>query len=277
LGNKKRLTQCEGEDAYNAYFLLFRDKDSAERYYNAFISYGRKNPPPYLIEVMVAYAPKTIFAEKYAFTYPNPRSDTRPKYQEWAREAILTCNDTLRPHSNTDSKYYALKTNVEVVYKWDILPPPRFDMDSAEAKELLSDPENGGYPEIKVFGQDGVVIPEKPEPKGPWIGVSFEISKFEEALYGRAATKLLIKIIGEKELAGTVIHGGDILPDCVYWRLGIHTNSDDQARNIEKSISESTEPQLAPQSSRLRRGSEVPINTMPFQGFVSKEGVYVGK
>ncbi len=152
LGNKKRLTSTVEEDPYDAYFLLFNDKESLERYYNEIILFARKIQPPFVIEVMATFAPKIIFPEKYAFTFPNPQVDNREIYQEWIREATLYCNERLVPPSHTDSKYRALHTQVEEVYKWHILLPKHFDINSAMAKELLSDPENGGFPELKVQG-----------------------------------------------------------------------------------------------------------------------------
>lgn len=49
LGNKKRLTHTTEEDDYDVRLLLFRDKASAETYYDQFISYAKNNPPPFVI------------------------------------------------------------------------------------------------------------------------------------------------------------------------------------------------------------------------------------
>lgn len=276
LGNKKRLAQCQGDDNYDAYFLMFRDQESAEKYFHTFTAYARKNPPPATVEVMAAFAAKTIYAEKYVFVYPNPRADERPPYQEWAREAILTCNETLRPHNSTDSKYIALSGIVTSVYQWDILLPAQFDPQSADGAEILSDPENGGFPALKIAGTDGVETPVKPNPNGPWLGVLFDLSQFDEALYGRAAMKLLIQLVGPRELAGTVIHGGDLPPDCRYYCLAIHTGSPEQAEKLETLLAAAVHEKLAAPETRFLRGADTPFSILPFQGFVDQKGIYAG-
>jgi hypothetical protein len=66
LGNKKRFVFDEVKGCLD-YRAQFRDKASAERYYEAFVRFAEQNPPPVLIEVMVAYTPNTIYSEKYSF------------------------------------------------------------------------------------------------------------------------------------------------------------------------------------------------------------------
>jgi hypothetical protein len=280
LGNRKRLAQIDEEksDGYDVRLLLFRDKDSAERYYRAFLDLARKNPPPFLIEIILLFIPKTIFAEKYAVVIPNEQTDIHPAYQEWALATIRSCNSTLRLHNSTDHKYKELHNYVDVVYQWEILLPKGFSVASREAQELLRDDPDGGFPALKVLGQDGVKPPpEPPTPGGPWVGVLFEISSFEEALYGRAATALLIKIAGGEALGNSILHGGDILPDCQYWCTAVHTSSAEQARLIEQAVLVSKDCHLAPLENRLHRDSEVPIGTLVYQGFISLDGTYIGK
>lgn len=148
LGNRKRLTHTDDESAHDAYLLLFRDQDTMDRYYRCFLDFAGKIPPPVVMEVMTTHAPKTIFDEKYAFIYPHPLTDRREAYGEWLREAILTCNDHVRSHNHTSSRYNAIKTNVEKVYHWEILLPAAFDTALPENAEYLTDPPDGGYPEI---------------------------------------------------------------------------------------------------------------------------------
>ncbi len=277
LGNKKRLTQAGGENSYDVRLILFRDRTSAEEYYDLLIGHARRTPPPFVIEMLLVFMPVSIFAEKYAAAIPNENSETRPGYEAWARDAMRTCNDTLRMHSSTDHKYKDLHRYVEVVYKWDILVPKGFSATSSAAKELLCDDPNEAFPPLKVLGQEGVAAPpEKPSPQGPWIGVLFEISRFDEALYGRAATKRLFEIVGGQQLAGCVIHGGDVPPECRHWCLAVHTPSAQQARLIEQAVLASSEEHLAPGDSRLLAGAEVP-GELTYQGFVSGAGTYVGK
>ncbi len=92
---KKRLLWTEGKECL-MYAAIFRDNRNAERYSELFASDAQKNPPPYMVETMVAYAPKTIYNEKFAFICPYPGEDSKAGYEEWAHEAMLTCNDTLR-------------------------------------------------------------------------------------------------------------------------------------------------------------------------------------
>ena len=158
LGNKKRLTHTTDEVnfGYDVRLLLFRDKESAEKYYDLFDSYAANNPPPYLIEVMLFFIPRNIFAEKYAVVIPNENSDIRTGYKEWAKNAIWACNDTLKVHRPTDHKYGEIYRYIDVIYKWDILVPKNFSETSSAAKELLRDDPNNGFPSPKLFGQEEV-------------------------------------------------------------------------------------------------------------------------
>ena len=272
LGNKKRLVFDE-ENGCLDYRAQFRDKASAERYYEAFVRFAEHNPPPVLIEVMVAYTPNTIYSEKYSFILPYFDSG-REDYQKWAREVMFHCNDIQRQHSCCSGNDYSYVSG-SISSKWTILPPRGFDPDSPEAQELLTDPPGMGFDTVIIEGQ-GNVIPNKPEPQGPSIGVLFDISKFDEAWYGRAATKQLLDIVGVQKLSGCVIHGGDLLPDGKYWCSAIHAASQEQADLIETSVINSNNAKLAQDRGQIIRGEQVPFSTLPYQGFVSKEGVYVG-
>jgi hypothetical protein len=278
LGNRKRLASVEGQ-ACNDYRAQFRDRASAELYFETFVGYAGRNPPPFVIEVMAAFTPNTIYSEKYCFILPYFNVGVREDYQQWARNAILACNDVQKQHSYCSGNSYeyvprSIGAN-GAVFKWTILLPAGFDPDSAEGKELLSDPPELGYNVVNVEGQSQAV-PDKPNPGGPWIGVLFDISQFSEALYGRAATKQLFAIVGEMALAGCVLHGGDLLPECRYWCNAIHAATPKQAEEIEAAIANSRNGKLAQDRSPILRGSQVPISSLPFQGFVSGNGVYVG-
>ncbi len=278
LGNKKRLGFVEGKDC-NDYRAQFRDRVSAERYYEAFVKYAEHNPPPMIIEVMIAYTPNTIYSEKYSFILPYFNVGVREDYQNWGREAILNCNDMQRQHSYCAGNSYGyVPQSISAqgaVIRWTILPPTGFDHESQEAQELLSDPQEMGFTAVKMEGQ-GDTVPDKPDPAGPWIGVLFDISRFSEVLYGKAATKQLFSIVGEKQLAGCVIHGGDLLPDARYWCNAIHTATLEQSYMIADLVAKSGNDKLAQDRSPVIHGQQVPVNTLPFQGFVSKDGAYVG-
>jgi len=279
LGNKKRLGLVEGNDDCNDYRAQFRDKASAERYFDAFVDYAEHNPPPILIEVMAAYTPNTIYAEKYSFILPYFNVGVREDYQNWGREAILNCNDVLRQHSycaGNSYEYVPKSISSEgSVSKWTIILPKGFDAQSSDAEELLSDPPEMGIAAVKIEGQ-GRTAPEKPNPSGPWIGVLFEIANFEKALYGSAANALLFEIVGPQYLAGSVIHGGDIIPECRYWCSAVHTASFQQLEHIEQAMSASGNKHLAPIEARFLKGSEVPVHTLPYQGFTHSDGTYIG-
>lgn len=276
LGNKKRLTHTD-ED-YDVRLLLFRDRQRAEQYYDLFIGYAGRNPPPYLIEAMLIFIPKSIFAKKYGVAIPNEEADTRPNYKEWVLSAIRSGNETLRLQKHTDHMYKRLDVCVDLVYKWDILVPADFSETTEGARELLRDDENNAFPPLKVLGQEGVAVPpEKPEPQGAWLGVLFVLDTFDEALYGRAATRILFSTVGKQGFANCVIHGGDILPECKYWCSAIHTASVEQERQIEAAVGASSDRHFAPREERFLRGPEVPVRTLVFQGFMSKDGVYVGE
>jgi len=275
FGNKKRLLFQEGQSCY-AYMALFGEKQKLERYYKTYIEYAEKNPPPLPIEVMMAYAPKNIHAQKFAFVYPYTGSGVNPDYQAWAREAILACNDVVRQDTYLAGDYSSIPSNIEVVLDWDILLPAGLSLDIPEADEIFSDPPDCGFRIMKVQGEGESTVPEKPNPQGSWIGILFEIDKFEEALYGRAAIKLFLQLVGAQNAASTIIHGGDILPDCRYWCTAVRTTSSGQAQIIINAITNANEIHLAPPGSRILEGSAVPISTLPYQGFISSNGTYVG-
>jgi hypothetical protein len=278
LGNKMRLG-FEADKCLD-YRAQFRDRESAERYFDAFLKYSIDNPPPMLIEIISAYTPNTIYSEKYAFILPYFGVGVREDYQAWARDSIMSCNDVQRQHSYCSGNDYGYVpksiSSSGAVIKWAIVPPKGFQLDSDEARALLSDPPEMGFEAVNIEGQ-GAAVPVKPNPSGPWIGVLFEIDKFDEALYGRAATKLLLTIVGEEQLSGCVIHGGDLIPEARYWCNAIHTASQEQAERIEKSVISSGNAKLAQERLPVIHGQQMQVNTLPFQGFVSDAGVYVGK
>ncbi len=278
LGNKMRLG-FNGEECLD-YRAQFRDRESAERYFEAFLNYSNDNPPPMLIEIISAYTPNTIYSEKYAFILPYFGIGVREDYQAWARDTIMSCNEVQRQHSYCSGNDYGYVpqsiSSSGAVIKWAIVPPKGFDLDSDESQELLSDPPEMGFDAVNIEGQ-GTAIPEKQNPSGPWIGVLFEIENFDEALYGRAATKQLLAIVGEDQLSGSVIHGGDLLPEARYWCNAIHTASQEQADEIESSVRKSNNEKLAKDRSPVIHGQQVLVNTLPFQGFISNDGDYVGK
>jgi hypothetical protein len=107
--------------------------------------------------------------------------------------------------------------------------------------------------------------------------VLFAIASIDDAFYGSAATTLLLDIVGKQQLGNCVIHGGDILPRCEYWCSAVHTSSVEQAGRIEQAVRASSDEHLAPVGSRLLSGSAIPIATLPYQGLVTTDGVYVGK
>lgn len=280
LGNKKRLTYTTDEVSYgiDVGLLLFYNREKAERYYDLFTGYAKKNPPPYLIEVMFLFIPGIPSAEKYGVVIPYETVDLRPEYKQWAINAMRSCNESIRVDQHRDHSYKLLHKVVDVVYKWDILVPRDFSENSIDAKELLHDDANEGFPPLRVLLQEVVSLPpDRSEPQGPWVGVLFEIESFDDVLYGRAATKFLLEIVGVESLTNCLIHGGDILPESKYWCLALHTFSVEQARRIEEAVLASSERHLAPVDTRLLRNSEIPIRTLLYWGFVSKEGVYIGR
>ena len=145
LGNKKRLTHTTEEDDYDARLLLFNNKETAEKYYNLFIDYAKEHRPPFLIEILLLFIPKSIYTEKYAVVIPNEEADLRPGYKEWLKNSILSCNDTLRFHQTTDHKYKELHKYVTALFRWNILIPNDFK-NSEEGKSLLFDDPYNCYP-----------------------------------------------------------------------------------------------------------------------------------
>ncbi|MBN2399085.1 MAG: hypothetical protein JXI33_01955 [Candidatus Aminicenantes bacterium] len=143
LGNKERLTHTD--DPYNVRLFLFADKQDSDTYYKEFITYAEKKPPPFCIEIMQAKI-HTIWKEPFGLVFPYERTDTRPEYVAWFREATLACNEVLRNFQPTDHSYQMLNRYIKEFYDWTILVPADFDIDSHPFKEIFSDPENGGYP-----------------------------------------------------------------------------------------------------------------------------------
>ena len=170
LGNKKRLLWTEGKECL-MYAAIFRDDRNAERYSELFASYAQKNPPPYVVETMVAYAPRTIYHEKFAFICPYPDEDSLAGYEAWAHEAMLTCNDTLRQENYFSGySYEAVIPNLETILRWDVLLPRGFAFDSPAAQEMLTDPPDGGFKAVKMKDQDSQGHPASPTLRIPgWL------------------------------------------------------------------------------------------------------------
>lgn len=147
LGNRLRLTQTDDESAHDAYLMLFRDRETMDRYYRCFVAYARKCPPPVVLEVMTAHAPKTLYDEHYAVIFPHPITDQREAYGPWLKEATMTSNDEVGSHNHTSSRYNALNTNVECIYQWEILLPAGFDTEAPENAEYLTE---GAHPPLNA-------------------------------------------------------------------------------------------------------------------------------
>ncbi len=149
LGNRLRLTRTD--DEYNVRLFLFDDRSDAERYYRAFVSFAERTPPPFPIEIMLVRI-HTIYDQPYGLVFPYERTDTRPEYTAWFREANLTCNEVLRNFQPTDHSYQMLHRYVKELFDWTILVPKDFDLASPAAQAILSDPPEGGFTLLQVEG-----------------------------------------------------------------------------------------------------------------------------
>jgi hypothetical protein len=147
LGNKLRLTQTDND--YNVRLFLFSDKADATLYFKTLCGYAEKNPPPFAVEILLARI-HTIWKEPFGLVLPYERTDTRPAYVAWFREANLTCNETLRNFQPTDHSYAMLPSYVKELFDWTILVSAGFDPESDYGRAILSDPPGGGYPPLKV-------------------------------------------------------------------------------------------------------------------------------
>lgn len=149
LGNRKRLAWVEGKGLL-MYAAIFGQQRQAEQYFQLMTGYARQNPPPLVAEIMVAYAPKTIYEEKYAFICPYPDPE-KPAYREWVREAMLSCNDTLcQQNYFSGYGYDQVIPNLDHLIAWTILLPRDFDPDSPAGREMLADPPDGGFREVRL-------------------------------------------------------------------------------------------------------------------------------
>ena len=153
LGNKKRLTINESYGCLD-YRAQFIDLASAERFYFAYVKYAESNPPPILIEVLLAYTPNTIYEEKYSFILPYFDYDADDEYKRWAKKAIYHCNDIQRQHSYCSGNDYSYVprsiSSKGWVIKWTILSPRGLALDSQQALELLSDPPEMGFEVVNI-------------------------------------------------------------------------------------------------------------------------------
>ena len=147
LGNRKRLTHTD--DQYNVRLFLFADKKDSEKYYRAFINYAEKNPPPFCIEIMHVNI-QTIHDESFGLVFPYERTDTRPEYVEWFREASLTCNEILHNFQPADHCYEMLNRYVKELFDWTILAPATLDLNSPEVADIFNDSSNDGFTPLKV-------------------------------------------------------------------------------------------------------------------------------
>jgi len=142
LGNKLRLTKTD--DQYNTWLLLFLDKDDAERYYNYFISHSLENPPPNAFEIMIVNI-HTIYDKPYGIVMPYEQTEIRSEFKEWLAGTTQECNEKLMNYQPTDFSYEMLNKYVRELYKWTIIVPAGFGVETEEAKEILSDHPQNGY------------------------------------------------------------------------------------------------------------------------------------
>jgi hypothetical protein len=276
LGNYNRLALFGNIDDYNVRLLLFSDNKLTERYYQLIQSYSKYNPPPEFIEMTMVYMPKIIFAEKFGIILPNENNDSEGLYRTWLRNCFLTCNESLRQQVATDHKYGELHRYVDCVVDWTILVPEKFKGSVEGFPDIWNDDPDCSFPPLKIAGNaDSVLPPEKPEPAGNWLGVVFNISRFEEAFYGKASIKILQQVSGKENLAGTVIHGGDLLPDASEWCLAIHTASDEQFESIKNAVTESDEPHFSSKEKRIMKIQHPSSLSLPYQGFFSAQGDFI--
>jgi hypothetical protein len=147
LGNKLRLTQTEND--YSVRLFLFTSQADAATYFKTLAAYAQKNPPPFALEILLVRI-YTIYPQPFGIVMPYERTDTRPAYAAWYREAILTCNETLRNYQAADHGYANLPRYVKELFDWTILVPAGFDPETPAGQAILSDPPDKGFPPLNV-------------------------------------------------------------------------------------------------------------------------------
>jgi hypothetical protein len=147
LGNKGRLTQTDNN--YNVRLFLFSSQADAATYFKTVSAYAQKNPPPFALEILFVRI-HTIYSQPFGLVMPYERTDARPAYVAWYREAILTCNETLRNYQAADHSYEMLPNYVKELFDWTILVPAGFDPNSVAGQAILSDSPNNSFPPLNV-------------------------------------------------------------------------------------------------------------------------------
>lgn len=279
LGNRYRLSHSN--DTYNVRLFLFDSDTDAEIYYKEFIAYSEKNPPPNAIEIMFVQI-KTIYRQPFGLTFPNESTDCRPAYREWFMQAIGTCNEKLRNFQSTDHSYDKLCEYVTDFFDWTILLPASFDIRSPDAKRIFADPPGEGFKPLKTalsatsLDCQSSSHLKAPIPQGPWVGVLFDLQKCEEADYGKATVQKLIEIVGFKLLANCILHAGDLLPDCRWYCIAIHTVSVEEMKHLKAKVRIADDVRFAPKGTRIVEEDSIPITTLPRIGFFDQNGKYFG-
>jgi len=147
LGNKERLTHTT--DNYSVRLFLFDSQADATTYFKTLSAYAQENPPPFALEILLVRI-QTIYPQQFGLVMPYERTDTRPEYLAWYREAILTCNETLRNYQATDNGYANLPRYVKELFDWTILVPAGFDSNSVAGQAILSDSPENSFPPLNV-------------------------------------------------------------------------------------------------------------------------------
>ena len=147
LGNKERLTHT-AED-YSVRLFLFDSQADATIYFKTLSAYAEKDPPPFAIEILLVRI-HTIYSQPFGIVMPYERTDTRPEYLPWYREAILTCNETLRNYQAADHGYANLPRYVKELFDWTILLPAGFDLNTSAGQSVLSDSPDNCFPTLNV-------------------------------------------------------------------------------------------------------------------------------
>ena len=278
LGNKKRLLWKEGQPCL-MYALLFADATNAKRYAELFIRRSRDNPPPMVLEVMVVYVPRSLKNEKFAFVLPYMKAHASSGYDDWAAQTLACCNETLPFESYfAGYEYTEFAANIETVMEWHILLPPGVSIDSPQAAELLCDSPDLSFASVKLQASGATLVPTKPAPQGPWVGILVRKDHLlawtqDAAVAKKNKTAAFLEVLGERRLSGCIVHGtthGDGL-----FCMAIHTDNQQDAAMIEQSVRLNSAQCLALKGARLLSESEIPEG-LPYNGFLSKEGIYVG-
>jgi hypothetical protein len=115
-------------------------------------------------------------------------------------------------------------------------------------------------------------------PESNVLGVLFSITTIDSACYGEVVQDEFFRVVDAKQMAGTRISVGDILPECEFFCVKLETPKPSTAQYVRRVFGESCPvKELAPIKHRFMSGNALEKQRLPAAGSITFSGLYEGR